>query len=243
MAGLWPHCQVGEGRSQSDAVELMVRFKRMPRNFFKKFQVSSRPKGTLSRYPSVLEGTAGVQYRVPRFPARFASIGGPSPLGGCPRNCSAAQEIVLETSKALYKVLAQDNLEPPDTEEWTSLSYEFSKTWNLPNCVGAIDGKHITIHFPANSGSDYYNYNKFFSILLMAMCDAKYRFTLIYVGAYGREGDKQVYSTSEISKSLGSWSSWTSKVTILKQSITPFFVGGRRIPSENIHDDDEAISC
>jgi hypothetical protein len=39
-------------------------------------------KGTLSRYPSVLEGTAGVQYRVPRFPARFASIGGPSPLGG-----------------------------------------------------------------------------------------------------------------------------------------------------------------
>ena len=39
-------------------------------------------KGTLSRYPSLLEGTAGVQYRVPRFPARFASIGGPSPLGG-----------------------------------------------------------------------------------------------------------------------------------------------------------------
>jgi hypothetical protein len=37
-------------------------------------------KGTLSRYPSLLEGTAGVQYRVPRFPARFASIGGPSPL-------------------------------------------------------------------------------------------------------------------------------------------------------------------
>ena len=39
-------------------------------------------KGTLSRYPSLLEGTASVQYRVPRFPARFASIGGPSPLGG-----------------------------------------------------------------------------------------------------------------------------------------------------------------
>ena len=39
-------------------------------------------KGTLSRYPSLLEGKAGVQYRVPRFPARFASIGGRSPLGG-----------------------------------------------------------------------------------------------------------------------------------------------------------------
>ena len=56
--------------------------------------------------------------------------------------CSTAQEIVLETSKVLYQVLAQDHLEPPDTDEWTSLSYEFAKTWNLPNCVGAIDGKH-----------------------------------------------------------------------------------------------------
>ncbi len=39
-------------------------------------------KGKLSRYPSLLEEPAGVQYRVPKFPARFASIGGPSPLGG-----------------------------------------------------------------------------------------------------------------------------------------------------------------
>ena len=116
--------------------------------------------------------------------------------------CSTAQAIVLETSKALYQVLAQDHLEPPDTDEWTSLSYEFAKTWNLPNCVGAIDGKHIAIQCPANSGSNYYNYKQFFSIVLMAVCDAKYRFTLIDVGAYGREGDKQVYSTSEISKSL-----------------------------------------
>ena len=104
--------------------------------------------------------------------------------------CSTAQEIVLETSKALYQVLVQDHLEPPDTEEWTNLSYEFAKTWNLPNCVGAIDGKHVAIQCPANSGSDYYNYKQFFSIVLMGVCDAKYRFTLIDVGAYGREGDK-----------------------------------------------------
>ncbi|KZS03631.1 Uncharacterized protein APZ42_033612 [Daphnia magna] len=81
--------------------------------------------------------------------------------------------LVLETSKALYQVLAQDHLIQPDTEEWTRLSYEFTKIWNLPNCVGAIDGKHIAIQCPANSGSDYYNFKQFFSIVLMAVCDAK----------------------------------------------------------------------
>jgi hypothetical protein len=142
--------------------------------------------------------------------------------------CSTAQEIVLETSKALYQVLAQDHLEPPDTDEWTSLSYEFAKTWNLPNCVGAIDGKHIAIQCPANSGSDYYNYKQFFSIVLMAVCDAKYRFTLIDVGAYGREGDKQVYSTSEISKSLedGSLGLPGPAKLLFSSKVTPHFLVG-----------------
>ena len=119
--------------------------------------------------------------------------------------CFTAQEIVLKTTKALYQVLEKDHLQQPNTDEWTRLSYDFAKDWNFPNCVGAIDGKHIAIQCPAKSGSDYYNYKQFFSIVLMVVCDSKYRFTLIDVGAYGREGDKQVYGTSEISKSLEHW--------------------------------------
>lgn len=36
----------------------------------------------------------------------------------------------------------------------------------------------------------------------MAVCNEKYRLFLIDIGAYGHEGEKQVYSTFEISKSL-----------------------------------------
>ena len=39
----------------------------------------------------------------------------------------------------------------------------------MPNCCGAIDGKHIAIKKP---GSLYFNYKKFFSFVLMAVVDA-----------------------------------------------------------------------
>lgn len=36
----------------------------------------------------------------------------------------------------------------------------------------------------------------------MATCDAKYRFILTDIGAYGRESDRNIYATSDISKAF-----------------------------------------
>lgn len=35
---------------------------------------------------------------------------------------------------------------------------EFEIKCNLPNCISAIDGKHVPVKAPANSGSLFYNY-------------------------------------------------------------------------------------
>lgn len=52
----------------------------------------------------------------------------------------------------------KDELPCLSKEEWLNVSNKFNYKWNFPNCVGAIDGKHIAIKRPANAGSLFFNY-------------------------------------------------------------------------------------
>lgn len=115
---------------------------------------------------------------------------------------STAHMIVKETCSAIADVLMPIYMKHPTEEKWTRISSNFLQLWNLPNCVGAIDGKHIMIQAPPNSGSMYFNYKKTFSLVLMAACDAQYKFTLFDVGAYGSESDGGILSRSNFGQSL-----------------------------------------
>ena len=55
---------------------------------------------------------------------------------------------------------------------------------------------------PIRSGSTYYNYKHTFSIVLMALVDADYKFLYIDVGAQGRISDAGVYNNCSLSKKL-----------------------------------------
>ena len=146
---------------------------------------------------------------------------------------STACKIVIETGIALYAVLSPEFLQVPSTEEWRKIVIDFSRIWNFPNCVGSLDGKHIAIQAPKHSGSDYFNYKQFHSIILMAACDANYKFTLIDLGAYGREGDRYVYNSSFISQQLEDGSLGLPPCTKLPYSnkyLPHVFVGDEAFP-------------
>lgn len=46
----------------------------------------------------------------------------------------------------------------PTTEDWADIASGFRHKWQFPNCLGAVDGKHVAITAPAKSGSFFYNY-------------------------------------------------------------------------------------
>ncbi|KAL1250685.1 hypothetical protein QQF64_018481 [Cirrhinus molitorella] len=97
--------------------------------------------------------------------------------------------IVQEVSKAIWDCLVEDYMPVPTTEDWRDIAAEFHHHWNFPNCVGSIDGKHVVIQAPNNSGSLFYNYKGTFSIVLLAVVHAKYCFRIKDVGSFGKTSD------------------------------------------------------
>ena len=96
------------------------------------------------------------------------------------------QKVFRETCKALWTALQPIYLKIYTRQSMMQISEDFFNRWQFPNCVGAIDGKHISIQCPPKTGSLFYSsYKKRFSLILMAACDANYRFTWIDVGDYG----------------------------------------------------------
>ncbi|XP_068250226.1 uncharacterized protein [Palaemon carinicauda] len=80
--------------------------------------------------------------------------------------------IVPETCQAIISVYGDSELKLPQTaEELERMAQRYEERWNLPHCIGAHDGKHICLCNPALGGSYYYNYKKFYSIVLLAIVD------------------------------------------------------------------------
>lgn len=115
----------------------------------------------------------------------------------------------------------------PNTEQkWNEIKTGFEFKWNFPGCIGAIDGKHVIMRAPANSGSDFYNYKKkTYSIVLLACLDDDYLFTYIDIGAKGRYSDGGVFSNSPLKRAIDDGS-----LNIPAQSV---FVADAAFPLQN----------
>ncbi|XP_049804351.1 uncharacterized protein LOC126246423 [Schistocerca nitens] len=65
-----------------------------------------------------------------------------------------------------------------------------------------MDGKHVMLQAPINTGSEYYNYKNFFSIVLFALVAANYHLLYADVGSQGRISDCGIFKNSKLWKKL-----------------------------------------
>ena len=116
---------------------------------------------------------------------------------------SAISLFVPIVCRALINAYQPEYLRCPTTpDEWNEIASQFSRRWNYHNCGGALDGKHIAIKKPDHAGSQYFNYKKFHSVILLALADAKYRFLYIDVGAEGGAGDAGTWARCSLFRAI-----------------------------------------
>ena len=104
---------------------------------------------------------------------------------------STCSKCIYETSDAIWEELGPIYMAGPTEDDWRESEGHF------PTCVGAVDGKHVSIVRPNNTGSTYYNYKGGFSTVLMAVVNGQYRFKLISVGSAGKEADSTIFRASD----------------------------------------------
>lgn len=111
---------------------------------------------------------------------------------------STVSKIVKEVVKVLWQTFQPLHMQIPSKEDFLKTAEDYYNLWNFPHCLGAIDSKHIRVNSPKHSGSVYYNYKNFFSIVLQAITDANYKFINIEVGGYGKQSDGGTFRASSV---------------------------------------------
>ncbi|XP_068135972.1 uncharacterized protein [Hyperolius riggenbachi] len=101
--------------------------------------------------------------------------------------------LIPETCHAIVQVLKGKYFRfPMSSEDWSQIATQFDELCNFSNCGGALDGRHVRINPPHKSGSLYYNYKGFFSIIVIALINADLEFIMVDVGKNGKFSDGSV---------------------------------------------------
>lgn len=85
----------------------------------------------------------------------------------------------------------------PTKDDFLKMAANAKERWNFPNAIAAIDGKHVQIKAPPDSGTMYFNYLHYFSIVLQGVADSDCKFIFIDVDGYGKQSDVGTFAESQ----------------------------------------------
>ncbi|XP_029164116.1 protein ANTAGONIST OF LIKE HETEROCHROMATIN PROTEIN 1-like [Nylanderia fulva] len=113
---------------------------------------------------------------------------------------NTVSKIVSETCDAIWNSLKDEVFLQPSAVNWQNIAEHFENICQFNNCIGALDGNHVIIQAPPNSGSTYYNYKGQYSLIFLGICDANNRFTVVDIGSEERQCDSTIFQNSELGK-------------------------------------------
>lgn len=96
-------------------------------------------------------------------------------------------KIIHETCQVIWDEHVSEFMPVPNQEQLEKISDDFYKRWKFPNCIGCINGKHCQIKCPIKSGSSFFNYLKYFSLVFQGVADANKKCITIEVGARSKQ--------------------------------------------------------
>ncbi|CAN7947207.1 unnamed protein product [Ixodes hexagonus] len=150
---------------------------------------------------------------------------------------STACCVVSDVCDALWDILQPLYLTCPQTaDEWLRVAAEFEERWNFSHCLGAIDGKHVTVECPKKSGSLDRNYKGSFSKSMLASLLTSFyfllRFLYVELGHHGSESDGGSFSRCKLQEHLlqGQMGVPPDRNVGIEGPIPSFFVGDEAFP-------------
>ena len=54
-------------------------------------------------------------------------------------------ECAFETTTIIWSALENIVMDAPTEDDWLKVAADFEVMWDLPHCIGAIDGKHVRV--------------------------------------------------------------------------------------------------
>ena len=116
---------------------------------------------------------------------------------------STISKFLPEVCRAIQDEFSREYLRCPTTpDEWKELEREIRIRWHVPHALGALDGKHVALKKPKNTGALYHNYKGFFSIVMLALVDGQYKFRWVNTGTVGSCSDAQIFNASQLKRRI-----------------------------------------
>ncbi|CAM9777447.1 unnamed protein product, partial [Ectocarpus sp. 8 AP-2014] len=107
----------------------------------------------------------------------------------------------MSVARLIRKRLFREYVRWPSPGEQSEISTAWEKEKSLRKVIGGIDGSHMKIPAPPEHQQlAYYNYKKFYSIILLAIVDNRGLFRWICSGCAGSCGDSGVLQNTKFYK-------------------------------------------